>query len=302
MRIELLKRFIVIAEELNLTVAAEKLFVAQPLLSKQLKQLEEEYGCKLLNRTTTNMTLTPEGEILYERAKTICDIDLNMRKEIAANKRRGKRILKLAIPPFIASYYFSERIGEFIAKYPFVRLNVIEGGSFSTLQYLKSGAADIAVAHSTAGALSEKNLFYRREAKFILAYSKKDFPSFVGRDVVSARDLEDVPLYICDRYLSLFHASEDTSNLRFNIFCTSDVLSTGINMVENGYAVGLFPIYTRRTIMNNGELGVCLVDDEYLRLDLNVLMAAGKKPDPMMRDLIENISESLDKMFEKDQE
>ena len=75
MRIELLRRFIVIAEELNLTSAAAKLFVAQPLLSKQLKQLEDEYGTKLINRTTTNMMLTREGELLYERAKMICDID-----------------------------------------------------------------------------------------------------------------------------------------------------------------------------------------------------------------------------------
>ena len=82
MRIELLRRFIVIAEELNLTSAAAKLFVAQPLLSKQLKQLEEDYGCKLLNRTTTNMTLTPEGELLYERAKMICAAKKNVAESV----------------------------------------------------------------------------------------------------------------------------------------------------------------------------------------------------------------------------
>jgi D-alanyl-lipoteichoic acid acyltransferase DltB (MBOAT superfamily) len=75
-------------------------------LSKQLKQLEDEYGTKLINRTTTNMTLTPEGEMLYERAKLICDIDSQMRNEFLANKKRGNRLLKLALPIGISFYTF----------------------------------------------------------------------------------------------------------------------------------------------------------------------------------------------------
>lgn len=300
MRIELLRRFIVIAEELNLTSAAAKLFVAQPLLSKQLKQLEDEYGTKLINRTTTNMMLTREGELLYERAKMICDIDSQMRNEFAANKKRGNRLLKLAMPPFVAPLYFGGKGREFLEKYPYLRLNILEGGAFNTSQYLKSGVADIVVSHSSTGSLAELNSFYQRNVKFILAYSKEAFPQFIDKTVVSAKDLEDTPLYICSRFASLLHASESSRNMHFNIVCTTNVLLTGVKIVESGYAVGLFPSYTYQQLKEKSELGLCLVEDDHLQIELHILMAANKEPDEMMYDLIENLSDSLDELFEKE--
>ena len=300
MRIELLRRFIVIAEELNLTSAAAKLFVAQPLLSKQLKQLEDEYGTKLINRTTTNMMLTREGELLYERAKMICDIDSQMRNEFAVNKKRGNRLLKLAMPPFVAPLYFGGKGREFLEKYPYLRLNILEGGAFNTSQYLKSGVADIVVSHSAAGSLAELNSFYQRKVKFILAYSKEAFPQFIDKTVVSAKDLEDTPLYICSRFDSLLHASESSRNMHFNIVCTTNVLLTGVKIVESGYAVGLFPSYTYQQLKEKSELGLCLVEDDHLQIELHILMAANKEPDEMMYDLIENLSDSLDELFEKE--
>lgn len=300
MRIELLRRFIVIAEELNLTSAATKLFVAQPLLSKQLKQLEDEYGVKLINRTTTNMTLTREGELLYERAKMICELESQTRNEFSTNKKRGTRLLKLALPPFIATLYFGGKGKEFLKKYPFLRLNVLEGGAFNTSQYLKTGVADIVVSHSSAGALAELNSFYSRKVKFILAYSKEAYPQFLDKTIVSPRDLEDAPLYICSRFASLLHASETSKNMHFNIVCTSNVLLTGVKLVESGYAVGLFPSYTYRQLKEKSDLGLCVVDDEHLKIELHILMASNKEPDEMMRDLIDNISDSLDELYEQE--
>ncbi len=296
MRIELLRRFIVIAEELNLTSAAAKLFVAQPLLSKQLKQLEEDYGCKLLNRTTTNMTLTPEGELLYERAKMICDIDSQMRNDFATSAKRGNRLLKLALPPFIAALYFNGKGTDFLKKYPFLRLSILEGGAFNTSQYLKSGVADIVVSHLSSGVLSELSSFYCRKVGFILAYSKEAFPSFIGKDIVSVRDFEDAPLYICSRFVSLLHASENSRNMHFNIVCTTNILLTGVKIVESGYAIGLFPSYTYQQLKEKSDLGLCLIDDEHLQIELHILMATNKEPDEMMTDLIANLSDSLDEL------
>lgn len=298
MRIELLRRFVVIAEELNLTTASQKLFVAQPLLSKQLKQLEEEYGCKLLIRNTTNMKLTPEGEILYERAKTICEIDADMRMAILSNLHQAKRLLKLVIPPYIASFWFDDKVGEFLEKYPEIRLNVAENGSYNTVKYLQSGVADVAVAHGAVGSHIESNAFYHREGKFILAYSKKKFPTLVDGSTISLSEIESLPLYICGRFMSLLHASEYSRNLKFNIICTSDSLSNGVILVEEGVAVGLFPMYAYHEVKNNKELGLCYIDDDYLKLELQVLMAPEKKPDKMIMDLIESVSETLDALFE----
>lgn len=68
MEIHHLRTFVAVAEEGNLTRAAERLFVSQPAVSAHIKGLEEELGLPLFTRTPKGMALTREGEVLRERA------------------------------------------------------------------------------------------------------------------------------------------------------------------------------------------------------------------------------------------
>ena len=63
-----LRSFVAVAEELNFTRAAEKLHLAQPALSAHVRQLEERVGCRLVERTTRRVSLTPAGEALFAAA------------------------------------------------------------------------------------------------------------------------------------------------------------------------------------------------------------------------------------------
>lgn len=71
MQLKQLQYFLAVAEELNFRAAAERLYVTQPLLSKQIADLEHEFGVPLLIRNTREVFLTPEGEILREEAQHI---------------------------------------------------------------------------------------------------------------------------------------------------------------------------------------------------------------------------------------
>ncbi|HDR3335956.1 TPA: LysR family transcriptional regulator, partial [Bacillus anthracis] len=71
MDIRKLRYFIVIAEEKQLTRAAQRLHMAQPPLSRQLSLLEQELSVNLFERNGRNMLLTEEGKILYMKAKNI---------------------------------------------------------------------------------------------------------------------------------------------------------------------------------------------------------------------------------------
>ncbi len=74
MDIKQLKYFYTIAEEGQITSAAKKLNIAQPPLSYQLKNLENELGVKLVERGSRNIKLTDAGLMLYNRAKQILDL------------------------------------------------------------------------------------------------------------------------------------------------------------------------------------------------------------------------------------
>ena len=74
MEIRVLKYFLEIARQENMTKAAEILHVSQPTLSKQMKELEIELGKKLFKRGSRNIRLTDEGMLLRKRAEDIIDM------------------------------------------------------------------------------------------------------------------------------------------------------------------------------------------------------------------------------------
>jgi DNA-binding transcriptional LysR family regulator len=73
MEIRVLRYFLTIAREENMTRASERLHISQPSLSKEIKKLEEELGHELFIRTNKNMLLNDEGMLLRKRAEDILE-------------------------------------------------------------------------------------------------------------------------------------------------------------------------------------------------------------------------------------
>ena len=74
MELRVLKYFLAVAREQNVTKAAQTLHLSQPTLSRQLRDLEEELGKQLLIRKPRQVTLTEEGRILKKRAEEILSL------------------------------------------------------------------------------------------------------------------------------------------------------------------------------------------------------------------------------------
>ncbi len=85
MDIRVLKYFLAVAQEENITRAAESLHIAQPSLSKQMMELEQSLGKKLLVRGKRKITLTEEGIFLRKRAEDIVSLVEKTRQEIASD-------------------------------------------------------------------------------------------------------------------------------------------------------------------------------------------------------------------------
>ncbi len=85
MEIRVLKYFVTVAREENITRAAERLHVTQPTLSRQLHQLEEELGKKLFKRGNHDIKLTEDGHLLRKRAEEILDLVEKTESEMASD-------------------------------------------------------------------------------------------------------------------------------------------------------------------------------------------------------------------------
>ncbi|PBC75564.1 DNA-binding transcriptional LysR family regulator [Streptomyces sp. TLI_235] len=116
-----LRYFVAVAEHRHFARAAQALFIAQPVLSRQIRTFERELGCQLLARTTRSVELTPAGRRLYDEARritTVVDVALQRVHEAA----RGEQRLVVAFSPGL---HVSDAVREFTASHPDVVVDVL---------------------------------------------------------------------------------------------------------------------------------------------------------------------------------
>ncbi len=144
MDLRTLKYFITVAEELNITRAAEKLNMSQPPLSNQMKQLETELGTLLFIRGKRHLTLTEAGTILYRRAKQLLELSEQTQNEIRSLEGLSGQ-LNIGLVEGRAPYLLARWISGFRMEFPLVSFNLWNGSGDDVLERLSRGLADLAL-------------------------------------------------------------------------------------------------------------------------------------------------------------
>lgn len=99
-----------LAEQRQFSKAAKNLYISQPSLSNSIKSLEKELGCKLINRSGGQITLTEYGKIFYKATSSAVNIIEQAKRKIAQNKRQNENIIKIASIPSALSNYLPKSI------------------------------------------------------------------------------------------------------------------------------------------------------------------------------------------------
>lgn len=105
MTLDSYRNFVTIVDCGSIVAAANKLLIAQPSLSNQLKNIEKTYGAKLLLRGNRSLELTDAGRIFYKRAKEICMMEEGLRNELLNQKAGFSELLKISIPAGNSPYF-----------------------------------------------------------------------------------------------------------------------------------------------------------------------------------------------------
>lgn len=138
-----LKTFRVVAELLNFTRAAERLFMAQSSVSAQIRGLEQELEVKLFDRIGRRVLLTDAGSKLYDYARRIEAMTEEIRSEVAGESyMRGS--LTVRVPETLAAVYMPAIVERFYREHPHVKLNFINCTDRQLREELNSGRIDLA--------------------------------------------------------------------------------------------------------------------------------------------------------------
>ena len=145
MEIRVLRYFIEIAREGNMSRAAETLHVSQPTLSKQMKELEKELGKKLFKRGSTTLTLTDEGMLLRKRAEDILEMVDKTTDEFKALDNIMGGDVQIGCAESYLIKYLARAIGQLKADYPLLRYHLSSGNTEQVTEKLDKGLRDFAV-------------------------------------------------------------------------------------------------------------------------------------------------------------
>ena len=136
--------FVVVAEELNITRAAERLNMSQPPLSSQIKGLEEELGVQLFVRGKRHLTITDAGAHLYRRARQILELSDQTQLELQSMEGLSGN-LHISLVEGRAPYLLARWIAGFHSEFPQVTVHLWNGGGDEVLERLYRGLADLAL-------------------------------------------------------------------------------------------------------------------------------------------------------------
>lgn len=198
MDLRALSYFITVAEELNITKAAEKLCMSQPPLSNQLKKLEEELDTILFIRGKRYLQLTESGKLLYRHAKEIISLTEKTSDEIKSIGKGVNGIISMGLVEGSAPNIAAEWIESFLHIYPNVKYKITDGNSDELIEKLRSGLINMAVITSPCDQTLLNSFKVGQEP--MTAFMSVDNPlaSLPGNQI-NLSDLKDQPLIIPSR-------------------------------------------------------------------------------------------------------
>ncbi len=197
MDIKTLTNFLEISRTGNMTRAAEVLHIAQPALSKQMQELEDELGKKLFNRKSRGLSLTEEGLLLKQRAAEIIELVHKTENEFKSLDEVTGGDIHIGCAEADGFKYFVRVLNELKKNYPRVRFHLYSSDSDSTTDKLDRGLLDFAIiAHGNID-LTKYNYATLPTKNLWGLIMRKDFP-LAHNEKITRADILKIPL-ICSR-------------------------------------------------------------------------------------------------------
>ena len=196
MEIRVLRYFLAVAREGNITRAAERLHVSQPTLSKQIKDLEGELGKKLFLRSNYSIKLTDEGMLLRKRAEDILEMVDKTENEFKALGEITGGDIRIGCAESDSIKYLARCAKALQAQYPRIRLHLYSGNTEDVSDRLDQGLLDFAVI-AQAVDLSKYNYLEMPSSDTWGVVMRKD-SVLAQKETIQMEDLLHLPL-ICSR-------------------------------------------------------------------------------------------------------
>lgn len=143
--LEYYKVFYITANEKSMTKAAEVLCITQPAVSASIKRLEEQVGFSLFNRSNKGLTLTPSGEIFYNKVKMAMNLFEEIEKSTSSQINLEKGKLTVGVSAVLTKVFLMDYIKEYRKAHPGIEIEIRNGLTPELLKELENGKIDAVI-------------------------------------------------------------------------------------------------------------------------------------------------------------
>lgn len=259
--------FKTIAQYGTITAAAKQLYISQPSLSQTLRQIEDEVGTPLFDRSTSPFHLTYAGERYLKAVEAMLDIETRLKEEIESIRRDDGGRLRLGISVTRAMQVLPDVIPIFTKAYPNVTIELTEAASASLEGLLQKGQIDLALAALEA---NEANIAYElieKESIGILAGKDSQLAQLVPSGTPISLEMVEKEAFVS---LDTSHSSriiQDRLFRRYNIrpkilLETSSLEVSRRVALKSGACMVLPDVYADEFVFNSGGAFYPLKDYE----------------------------------------
>lgn len=235
MDIRTMQYFLAVIREGTISAAAESLHVAQPSLSRQMKDLEEELGVTLFERGNRKITLTEEGQVMRRRAEELVRLMQLTQEEIAQVKHRLTGSIRIGAGESQAFRYFAETAAKVLKEHPDVQLYITSGDTQDLMDELDNGLIDFALIFTEFD--REKYRSIQLPASDCYGVLMRGDNPLASKSEILLAELAEVPLMISRASRSYWESVAETRNL--NIIGTYNLLFNASLLVESGACCAL---------------------------------------------------------------
>lgn len=247
MDIRVLKYFLAVAREQSFSTAAERLFLSQPTLSRQLKELEDELGKTLLVRSNKGVTLTEEGMILRKRAEEIVELMDKTEQEVRQSSDSVSGTVYIGAGETYAIKLIADTAHHLKADYPDIHYSFFSGDGTDVLEKLDRGLIDFGIIFQPFDSTKYEAMVIPLKDRFGVLM-RRDAP-LADRDFITFDDLAGLPLIV---------PRQQNHNIMFKRLFVDDTESLNIaaeyNLIYNG------------SVMASEGVGYCIGFDKLINV------------------------------------
>lgn len=268
MNLRQLKYFVKVVEVGNMTRAAESLFVAQPALGMQIRQLEEDLGVALLVRHSRGVEPTPAGALLHTRALAILKLVDETRNDVSAQDRHGSEAIRLGLTPMLMLVVGPELVVKVRDRIPQVFLSLVEEMSHVLVDTLSRGEIDFALAYDVPNLPHLRRTELLREDLVLVALPR----ARNGEPVAFAEVMEESLIMpeSGDRVRDLVVRTARELGLEPKIALEVRSVPAIKNLIFRGVGVGILPYGSVLEELRSGKLDARQIISPALRRTLSL--------------------------------